>query len=427
MKKKVVIIGGGFAGLQLAKNIDTAFYEVLVIDRVNHHQFQPLFYQVAAAQLEPSSISFPFRKIFQQKPGIRFRMAEVQQVLPDQKQVLTDIGTFDYDYLVLATGCQTNYFNNQELAQNALPLKSSRDAIRVRDAIIRNFEQIISTEQPNEALYNIVIVGAGPTGVELSGAFAEMKKHILPKDYPELDYRKVRIILVEGSGKTLANMSTLAQQASYQYLQKLGVEVVLNAFVKSYNNNELLLSNGQSLAAANVIWAAGVKGNIIKGLDPEIISNNRYQVNAFNKVKGYTDIFAIGDIALLCDDKYPKGHPQVANVAINQAKNLAKNLSKLQKGQRLKAFSYTDKGTMATVGKYKAAVDLPFWHFKGFFAWLVWMFLHLMLILSVRNKLIIFINWTWSFFTNDSSLRLIFNEQTSQYDRNEILEHEPAN
>lgn len=414
MKKQVVIIGGGFAGLQLAKNIDTNEFEVLMLDSVNHHQFQPLFYQVAAAQLEPSSISFPFRKIFQKRKGVRIRMAEVSAIHPEEKTISTDIGSFSYDYLVIATGCKTNYFGNKEIERATLPLKSTRDAIRVRNRIIRNFEEIISTEQPAEALYNIVIVGAGPTGVELSGAFAEMKKHILPKDYSEIDSNKVRIILVEGSAKTLGNMSELAQKTSLSYLQKLGVEVVLNAFVKSYDDNKLILSNGNSIETANVIWAAGVKGNVISGLSEEVVVNNRYTVDDFNKVKNYENIYALGDIAMMTSEKYPKGHPQVANVAINQAKNLAKNFTKQLEGKALIPFVYHDKGSMATVGKYKAAVDLPFWSFKGFFAWIVWMFLHLMLILSVRNKLIIFINWVWSFFTNDTSLRLIFNKQENK-------------
>jgi NADH dehydrogenase len=425
VKKRVVIIGGGFAGLQLAKNIDTQVFDVLLFDSSNHHQFQPLFYQVAAAQLEPSSISFPFRKIFQNKQGVKIRMAAVSAIHPEKQQIATDIGTFDYDYLVIAAGCKTNYFGNKSLERGTMPLKSTRDAIRVRNAIITNFEKITANPNANEALYNIVIVGAGPTGVELSGAFAEMKKHILPKDYPEIDSKKVRIILVEGSSKTLGNMSEMSQEASLQYLKNLGVEVVLNTFVKDYSNQVITLSNGDILPTANVIWAAGVQGNTIDGISEDVIRNQRYQVDNYNEVIGYKHIYAIGDIALLASEKYPKGHPQVANVAINQAKNLAKNLSWQTAGKSLIPFRYMDKGSMATVGKYKATVDLPFLSFKGFFAWLVWMFLHLMLILSVRNKLIIFINWMWGFFTNDTSLRLIFNKPEVKNKEASSWEHHP--
>lgn len=411
MKSKVVIIGGGFAGLQLAKHIDTKGYEVLLLDRINHHQFQPLLYQVAAAQLEPSSISFPFRKIFQKKKGISIRMTEVYGVNSDNQIITTDIGTFNYDHLVIATGCKTNYFNNESLEKSTLPLKSTFDAIQVRNRILRNFERMSSGRNIDESLYNIVIVGAGPTGVELSGAFAEMKKHILPNDYPEINTSKIRIILVEGSGKTLGNMSELAQTASLEYLKKLGVEVMLNQFVKDFENNVLKLSGGEEIKTSNVIWAAGVTGNVLDGIPKELTQNNRYLVDDFNKIEGIENVYAIGDIAMMKSENYPKGHPQVANVAINQAKNLAGNFNRMLRKKELKPFIYKDQGSMATVGKFKAAVDLPFLSFKGYFAWVFWMFLHLMLILSVKNKLIIFINWVWSFFTNDSSLRLIISDR----------------
>nr|WP_304344354.1 NAD(P)/FAD-dependent oxidoreductase [Chryseobacterium koreense] len=413
VKKKIAVIGGGFAGLQFVKHIDNKHYDVLLLDKSNHHRFQPLFYQVAAAQLEPSSISFPFRKIFQKREGVRIQMAEVNSVNPDQQTISTDAGAFGYDYLVIATGCKTNYFNNSELEKSALPLKSTFEAIQIRNRVLRNFERINSTQDYNSGLNNIVIVGAGPTGVELAGAFAEMKKNILPKDYPEIDTSKIRIILVEGSGKTLGNMSELAQTASLEYLKKLGVEVLLNRFVDRYEHGNLILKDGYAIKSENVIWAAGVTGNIIEGFSKEIIQGNRYLVDDFNKIEGFENIFAVGDIAMQISEKYPKGHPQVANVAINQAKNLALNFNKIIKGKTIKPFLYKDQGSMATVGKYKAAVDLPMFSFKGFFAWVFWMFLHLMLILSVRNKLIIFINWMWTFFTNDSSLRLIIAEKGS--------------
>ncbi len=410
MKSRIIIIGGGFAGLQLARHINTRYYDILLLDRLNHHQFQPLFYQVASAQLEPSSISFPFRKIFQRKKGISIRMTEVQSIDPGSKTVQTDIGPFNYDYLVIATGCRTNYFNNNLIEKNALPLKSTYDAISIRNRVIKNFENIIASKTFNEDQHNIVIVGAGPTGVELAGAFAEMKKHILPHDYPEINTSKVKIILVEGSDKTLRTMSALSQDASLKYLKNLGVEIILNTFVKNYSDNLLLLSNGDSIASANVIWTAGVTGNIIRGIDPSLIQGNRYLVNRYNGIQENPEIFAIGDIALMVTPRYPKGHPQVANVAINQAKMLAKNFNRMARSEKLAEFEYHDQGSMATVGKYKATVDLPSFSFKGFFAWVFWMFLHLMLILSVKNKLIIFINWVWGFFTNDTSLRLILTD-----------------
>ncbi|WP_234111518.1 NAD(P)/FAD-dependent oxidoreductase [Chryseobacterium sp. R2A-55] len=413
MKKKIAVIGGGFAGLQFAKHIDTKHYNVLLLDKSNHHQFQPLFYQVAAAQLEPSSISFPFRKIFQKREGVSIQMAEVNSVNPDEQTISTDAGKFGYDYLVIATGCKTNYFGNSELEKSALPLKSTFEAIQIRNRVLRNFERINSTKDYDSGLNNIVIVGAGPTGVELAGAFAEMKKNILPNDYPEIDTSEIRIILVEGSGKTLGNMSELAQTASLEYLKKLGVEVLLNQLVDRYENGNLILKDGCSIKSENVIWAAGVTGNIVEGFSKEIIQGNRYLVDDFNKISGFENIYAVGDIAMQKSEKYPKGHPQIANVAINQAKNLAENFNNSIKGKTWKPFLYKDQGSMATVGKYKAAVDLPLFSFKGFFAWVFWMFLHLMLILSVRNKLIVFINWMWTFFTNDSSLRLIIAEKAS--------------
>ena len=411
MKKKIAVIGGGFAGLQFAKQIDTRHYEVLLLDKSNHHQFQPLFYQVAAAQLEPSSISFPFRKIFQKRKGISIQMAEVNSVDTNQKTIYTDAGNFEYDSLVIATGCKTNYFNIEKLEQSAMPLKSTFEAIQIRNRILKSFENINATRNYETGLNTIVIVGAGPTGVELAGAFAEMKKNILPNDYPEIDTSKIRIILVEGSGKTLGNMSELAQSASLEYLQKLGVEVLLNRFVDTYENATLIMKGGETIKSTNVIWAAGVTGNLIDGIPAELTQNNRYIVDDFNKVEKTENVYAIGDIAMQRSVEYPKGHPQVANVAINQAKNLAMNFNRQIRDRKLKPFIYRDQGNMATVGKYKAAVDLPMLSFKGFFAWVFWMFLHLMLILSVKNKLLIFINWMWTFFTNDSSLRLIITDK----------------
>jgi NADH:ubiquinone reductase (H+-translocating) len=413
VRKKIIVIGGGFAGIQFIENIDEALFDVLLIDKINHHQFQPLYYQVATSQLEPSSISFPLRKIFQKKKNMQIRMAEVSHINVESKNVQTTIGDFNYDYLVMAIGCKTNFFGNKELEKYTYGLKTTYDAIKIRNTILQSFEDLISiNETEKEYLFNIVIVGAGPTGVELSGAFAEIKKNILPKDFHAIDFNRLNIILLEGSGHTLNTMSDLAKKASESYLREIGVEVKTNTIVKSYDGKILTLNNGETIKSKHVIWAAGVTGNTIEGLDKKIsVQNGRIKVNRYNQVENYDAIYALGDIAYMETPIYPKGHPQVANVAINQAKNLAKNLKNLALQKTLKEYEYKNLGSMATIGKHKAVVDLPFASFKGYFAWYIWMFLHLMLILSVRNKIIIFINWTVTYFTKDTSLRLILKDE----------------
>ena len=411
-KKKIIIAGGGFAGVQLARHLDEDHFDILLIDKVNHHMFQPLFYQVATSQLEPGSISFPLRKIFHDKKNIEIRLAEVLNVEPDTNTINTSIGNFIYDYLVLATGCRTNFFGNNEIMKNSFALKTTFDAIKIRNEVLQGFEDLLSVhENEKEYLLNIVIVGAGPTGVELAGAFAEIKKNILPKDFPLLDLKDLKIILLEGGPHTLGSMSEMAQKASEKYLCRMGVEIKKNVFVKNFDGKIISLSDGNTIKSSKVIWTAGVTGNLIKGLDKNAYTNNgRIKVNRFNLVQGHKNIYTIGDLAYMETPRYPKGHPQVANVAINQAKNLARNLSALRNNKPLNQYEYRNLGTMATIGKNKAVVDLPFIRFKGYFAWAVWMFLHLMLILSVRNKLIIFINWAWSYVTMDSSLRLILKD-----------------
>lgn len=411
-RKKIIIAGGGFAGIQLARHLDNDLFDILLIDKLNHHMFQPLFYQVATSQLEPSSISFPLRKIFQKKKNTQIRLAEVQSVDPASDTLLTSIGSFNFDFLVLATGCKTNFFGNAQIEKNSLALKSTYDAIRIRNEILQGFEDLLSAkEEEKEYLLNTVIVGAGPTGVELSGAFAEIKKNILPRDFPLLDLKDMKIILLEGGPHTLNTMSDLAKNASEKYLIRMGVEIRKNVFVRNYDGNTVFLSNGNAIKSRKVIWTAGITGNLIKGIkDDAIVSNSRIKVDRFNLVSGYNNIYALGDIAYMETPLYPKGHPQVANVAINQARNLARNLKSLEKNEPLKEYEYRNLGTMATVGKNKAVVDLPFMRFKGYFAWFIWMFLHLMLILSVRNKIIIFINWAWSYVTRDTSLRLILKD-----------------
>lgn len=411
-RQNIVIIGGGFAGLQLLKHLDDDFFNILLIDKLNHHQFQPLFYQVATSQIEPGSISFPLRKILQNRKNTQIRMAEVTHIVPDQKTIKTTIGNFHYDVLIIAAGCSTNYFGNDEIKRNTYSLKSTYDAIKIRNNILQNFEKILSADPvEREYLYNLVIIGAGPTGVELAGAFAEIRNNILPKDYPRINFNDLKIILIEGSAHTLNGMSDMAKEASERYLKEMGVDIITSVMVNNYDGKVVTLNNGECIKSKQVIWTAGVTGNIIEGLKSDVIFKNRYIVDRYNRVKDYPDIYAVGDVAFMVTPKYPQGHPQVANVAINQARNLARNLKKAVEQKPQKEYEYYDKGTMATIGKKKAVVDLPYIKFRGFFAWLVWMFLHLMLILSVRNKMIIFINWAWLFFTRDTSLRLILKEQ----------------
>lgn len=410
-KKKVIVVGGGFAGIQLIRKLNEQQFDILLIDKINHHQFQPLFYQVATSQLEPSSISFPLRNIFRHKKNLQIRLTELLHVDSVNNTIHTGIGDFEYDYLVLAIGCKTNFFGNEEICKNALTLKSTYDAITIRNHILQNFEDIISAkEEEKESLLNLIIVGAGPTGVELAGAFAEIKKNILPNDYPGIDFSKFNITLIEGSKHTLNSMSDHAKTSSQKYLEQMGVHVLTETAVMNYNGNILSLKNGNSIKTKTVIWSAGVIGNSFTGLSEQCFTpSNRIKVSRTNKVLETENIFAIGDIALMETPKYPKGHPQLANVAIHQANNLADNLKKIEQGKAKATveFEYKDLGSMATVGTNKAVVDLPFLQFSGYFAWVTWMFLHLMLILSVRNKLIIFINWAWAYITKDSSLRLI--------------------
>ena len=408
-KKKVVVVGCGFAGIRLIQELDQNLFDIYVIDKLNNHQFQPLFYQVATAQIDPSSISFPLRNVFKRKRNVHIRIAEVTKIDSNNKQVITSIGNFEYDYLVIGIGCKTNFFGNREIEENSLTLKTTSEAIAIRNHVLMTFERIISASpEEKERLLNLVIVGAGPTGVELAGAFAEIKNTILPKDYPDIDFKKLNIILIEGSKHTLNNMSDTAKTSSAKYLRAMGVTVITEVLMTNYDGKTAKLDNGKEIKTGTVIWAAGVTGNKIEGLpDTSITRGNRIIVDRYNRVNGCDAIYAIGDIAYMETPKYPKGHPQLANVAINQAKCLAKNLKAIQLNNKLTEFEYKDLGSMATIGNHKAVVDLPFIKFEGYFAWLTWMFLHLMLILSVKNKLIIFLNWTWRYFTKDNSLRLI--------------------
>lgn len=409
MKKKIVILGAGFAGLQLARNLSHQQVDITLIDQYNFHQFQPLFYQVATARLEPSSISFPLRKVFQKNTNVHVRMGIIKHVDTNRGTVFTDTEQYNYDQLVVATGCTTNFFGNEHFARYAFPMKSTNEALSLRNRILLNFEDAQNAEAAKRSeIMNIVVIGGGPTGVELAGALAEMRKYVLPKDYPDMDFSPLHIFLVEGSDHTLQVMSKASQQKSLTYLEDLGVEVILNNVAEDYDGHTLTLKDGRSIPTRTVIWSAGIIGNLPEGFDKSVIAKgNRLFVDDTNKVKGLANVYAIGDIAYMETEEYPKGHPQLANVAIKQAKNLSRNIKRALQGKNLIPFSYTSPGTMATIGKHKAVVDLPFMSFQGRLAWFVWMFLHLMLILSVRNKLFIFINWMISYFTNDTTLRLI--------------------
>ena len=409
--EKIVIIGAGFAGLRLAQDlINHPNYEVYLIDKQNYHQFQPLMYQVATARLEPASISFPLRKVFQKAKNVRIRITEVVEINFENQFVNTPIGDFDYDHLVISIGCTTNYFGNENLKNFAYPMKTIPEAIQLRNRILQTFENALNTTDSEklQTLLNFVIVGGGPTGVELAGALAEMKQNILPKDYPDKDFSKLKIYLLEGSPNTLSPMSEGSQKMSQKYLEELGVSVVTNTFVKDYDGTIVTLNTGKTINSKNVIWAAGVTGNVIKGFPETCITRgNRLIVDRQNEVIGLKHVYALGDIAYMETPNFPKGHAQVASVALQQASLLAENLTRTIKNKPLKDYEYTDKGSMATIGKRKAVVDLPKFSFQGRLAWFTWMFIHLMLILSIKNKLLIFMNWMISYFNNDSTLRII--------------------
>lgn len=417
MPYKVVILGAGFAGLRLARKLNNhPGFEVLLIDRYNYHQFQPLFYQVATAALDASNISFPLRKAFHKSRNVRIRMEEVKEVRVSENKVVTDSEIFSYDYLVLALGADTNFFGNDKLAANTFPMKSTVEALQLRHRLLQNFEDALLNKSADEiaALMNVVVVGGGATGVEVSGALAEMKKYTLPKDYPELDFEKMTIYLLEGGKRTLATMSEKSSHESCRYLEDLGVSIRMDTIVKDYDGKNVLLADGSTIPSRTVIWAAGVTGNVPAGIDRDmVVRGNRIKVDRQNRVVGTEKVFAIGDLAYMETPEWPQGHPQVASVAIQQATVLADNLRRIErKSTRFLDFEYHDKGSMATVGRNKAVVDIPKpkMHIKGFFAWLIWMGLHLFLILGVKNRLMVFINWIYNYLTYDQSLRLIFKE-----------------
>lgn len=420
-QKRVVIVGAGFAGLTLAKKLSPKHFQVVLLDKNNYHQFQPLLYQVATAGLEPSSISFPLRKIFQKRKNVFIRIAEVESVDTENNFVQTSIGAINYNYLVLANGADTNYFGMEDLQQNAFSMKSVSEALLLRNTLLQNYEQALTSKNKEEksALLNIVIVGGGPTGVELAGAIAEMKDKILPKDYPELNFGQMNIYLMEASPRLLNGMSEASGKKVEQYLSDLGVHVKTGVSVENYNGHAVLLGTNSTLYSRCLIWAAGVKGAALNGLpSASILANKRILVDDFNRIEGLQNVFAIGDVSLMKSGVYKKGHPQVAPVAMQQAGLLAKNLLNTQQQKELTPFVYKDKGSMATVGRNLAVAELGRLKMKGFFAWAVWMIVHLMSIIGVKNRLFILINWIWQYITYDQSLRLIIRPSEKKSKKN---------
>ena len=418
-QKRIVIIGGGFAGLTLAKKLANTNYQVILLDRNNYHQFQPLFYQVAMAGLEPSSIVFPLRKMFHKHKNIYIRVTDVLSVDAEKKFLDTSLGKCNYDYLVIATGADSNFFGNEKLEQLTIPMKSVSEALFLRNRILDDYEKALSETdyERRQGFIDIVIVGGGPTGVEVAGALAEMKKYILPKDYPELNVQEVDIHLVQGGPVLLQGMSENASSKALQFLEKLGVKIKLNTRVTDYDGQCVYMNDGSAIPSQKVIWAAGIIGSLIKGLPSGVIvQGNRVEVDQYGRVKESPDIFAIGDIAYMTEKDYPQGHPQVAQVAMQMAKNLAKNFKLLEKNNPLKGFSYKDKGSMATIGRHQAVVDLPNYKFSGAFAWFVWLFVHLFQLLGTKNKVFVFVNWVWNYFTYDQSLRLIIKPRVPRKD-----------
>lgn len=414
---RIVIVGGGFAGLKIASGLKNSPFQVVLLDKNNFHQFQPLYYQVATAGLEPSAISFPFRKIFQKHKNFHFRETYVKAIRTADKTLECSIGEIRYDYLVLAMGTDTNFYKIESIARNGLPMKTVAEALKIRNVVLENFEYALVADNKEEMNKNldVIIVGGGPTGVELAGALADLRNDVLPKDYPEIDFSKMNIHLIEAGPRVLAAMSEKAGKFATSYLKKLNINVRCGISVKAYDNHEAQLSDGTVLKAKTLIWAAGVASNRIEGLpDTAYGPGGRLLVNRFNQVEGLDNIFAIGDNCYMTEEKYPKGHPQVAQTAIQQANLLRKNIVLIKNGKTPVPFTYKNKGSMATIGRNLAVVDLPFWSFGGTFAWLTWMLVHLMAIVGVKNRFFIFVNWTWSYFTKDQSLRLLIRPKHKQ-------------
>ncbi|MBR4118964.1 MAG: NAD(P)/FAD-dependent oxidoreductase [Bacteroidales bacterium] len=411
-KKRVVIVGGGFGGLSLAKKLRNSNFQVVLVDKNNYHQFPPLIYQIASSGIEPSSISFPFRKIFQRRKDFYFRMAEVRSIFPEHKIVQTSIGKISYDYLVLAAGTTTNFFGNKSIEENAIPMKNVSEAMGLQNAILSNFERALtcSNEVERQELLNIVIVGGGATGVEIAGALSEMKNFVVPKDYPDLPKSLVNIYLIEAGERLLSSMSRESSLSVEDFLRRMGVNVLLNKMVTEFKENKVYLKDGSTIATRTFIWVSGVAGVKIDNMPKESIGRgNRIEVDAYNQVKGMSNVFCIGDQSLMLegDENWTGGHPQLAQVAIQQGSLLAANLKRMEEGKALKPFKYKNLGTMATVGRNRAVAEFKKIKMAGFVAWVMWLIVHLRSILGVRNKIIVFYNWAINYFTYGQSLRLI--------------------
>lgn len=409
-QKRVVIIGGGFGGLALADRLDSKMFQIVLIDKCNYHQFPPLFYQVACAGLDAGSISFPFRNVFARKKNFYFRMAELTAVDMKNNRIETTIGRLEFDYLVIAAGTTTNYFGNETIKANSLPMKSLEEAMELKNTLLLNIERSLDTtdQAEKQALLNVVIVGGGATGVEIAGALSEMKRYVLCKDYPDLVGANMNIYLIEGSDRVLGALSKESSASALRFLTKMGVNVILNKKVIGYEHHQVLFDSGDPIQTETLIWVSGVTSERIHNLPEALIgSGGRLLVNEFNQLKGTSHIFAIGDICLQYEEAYPRGHPQVAPVAIQQGKKLADNLLRMEKGESLKRFHYNNQGSLATIGRNKAVADLKLLKLHGFPAWSVWMLVHLRSILGVRKKIMILIDWVWNYFTYDQSMRYI--------------------
>lgn len=413
-KKRVVIVGGGLGGLRLAEDLYGSGMQVVLIDKNNFHQFPPLIYQIASAGIDPSSISFPFRQIFRKRKDFYFRMAEARMVDTEKKILQTSIGKIDYDYLVLAAGATTNFFGNKNIEEWAIPMKTVPEAMGLRNALLSNLERALTcaTEEERQELLNVVIVGGGATGVEIAGALAEMRRYVIPYDYPDMDSSLMHIYLIEAGDRLLAGLSQESSQKAYDFLKSMGVDIQFGKMVTDYRDHKVVMKDGTEIPTRTFLWVSGIRANAMPGIDESHMGRGfRFKVDEYNRIPGVEDVFAIGDQCLQTSDAaYPNGHPQVAQVAIQQAKNLAKNLKKIANGadsSALTAFHYKNLGSMATIGRNKAVVEIGKFHSQGFFAWVLWLVVHLRSILGVKNKVMVLLNWLWKYVSYNDSIRMI--------------------
>ena len=414
-KKRVVIVGGGLGGLRLAEDLYGSGMQVVLIDKNNFHQFPPLIYQIASAGIDPSSISFPFRQIFRKRKDFYFRMAEARMVDTEKKILQTSIGKIDYDYLVLAAGATTNFFGNKNIEEWAIPMKTVPEAMGLRNALLSNFERALTcaTEEERQELLNVVIVGGGATGVEIAGALSEMKRYVIPYDYPDMDSSLMHIYLIEAGDRLLAGMSQDSSKKAYDFLKSMGVDIQFGKMVTDYRDHKVIMKDGTEIPTRTFLWVSGIRANAMPGISEDHLGRGfRFKVDQFNRIPGLNDVFAIGDQCLqTTDPAYPNGHPQVAQVAIQQAKNLAKNIKRINEGHAddnsLTPFKYNNLGSMATIGRNKAVVEIGKFHSQGFFAWILWLVVHLRSILGVKNKMMVLLNWLWKYVSYNDSIRMI--------------------